>query len=73
MGYGSYDFMKQGPGLICVYSLKNTSHPEFTFSMESGVMALHFHPHHHALLSVGCYDGTVKVRAWARRSVPRRR
>jgi dynein intermediate chain 1, axonemal len=31
VGYGSYDFLKQGSGLICIYSLKNPSHPEYTF------------------------------------------
>lgn len=61
VGYGSYDFMKQGSGLICVYSLKNVGHPEYTFSMESGVMCLDFHQQYPALLAVGCYDGTVKV------------
>lgn len=61
VGFGSYDFMQQGSGLIYCYSLKNTSHPEFTFSTETGVMSLDFHPQHHALLCVGCYDGTVMV------------
>ncbi|RYG52704.1 WD40 repeat domain-containing protein [archaeon] len=61
VGYGSYDFMKQSSGLVCVYSLKNVGHPEYTFSLDSGVMCLDFHPVHHALLAVGCYDGTVKV------------
>jgi dynein intermediate chain 1 len=61
VAYGSYDFMKQGSGLICVYTLKNTSHPEFTFTTESGVMCLAWHPQHRSLLAVGCYDGTVKV------------
>eukprot|EP00944_MAST-04C_sp_MAST-4C-sp1_P000344 g344.t1 len=61
VGYGSYDFMRQGSGMICCFSLKNTSHPEYTFSTESGVMCLDFHPQHPALLAVGCYDGTVMV------------
>jgi len=61
VGYGSYDFMRQGSGMVCCFSLKNTSHPEYMFSTESGVMCLDFHPHHHSLLSVGCYDGTVMV------------
>lgn len=61
VGYGSYDFMKQGSGLIAVYSLKNVGTPEYTFSVESGVMCLDFHPQHHPLLAVGCYDGTVRV------------
>ena len=61
VGYGSYDFMRQGSGMICCFSLKNTSHPEYTFSPESGVMCLDFHPDHSSLLAVGCYDGTVMV------------
>lgn len=61
VGYGSYDFMRQGSGMVCCFSLKNTSHPEFIFSTESGVMCLNFHPTHHSLLAVGCYDGTVMV------------
>lgn len=61
VGFGSYEFMKQGSGLVCCFSLKNTFHPEFIFSTDSGVMCLDFHPHHQSLLAVGCYDGTVLV------------
>lgn len=61
VGYGSYEFLRQGAGMICCYSLKNTSHPEYTFSTDSGVMSIDFHPQHPALIAVGCYDGTVMV------------
>lgn len=61
VAYGSYDFMRQGSGMVCCFSLKNTSHPEYIFSTESGVMCLDFHQHHQSLLAVGCYDGTVMV------------
>jgi dynein intermediate chain 1 len=61
VGYGSYDFLRQGAGMICCFSLKNTSHPEYVFYPESGVMCLAFHPQHPSLLAVGCYDGTVCV------------
>lgn len=61
VGYGSYDFMKQGTGLICCYSLKNTTHPEYIFTTEYGVMCLDWHPQHPALLAIGLYDGTVLV------------
>jgi dynein intermediate chain 1 len=61
VGYGSYDFMRQGSGMVCCFSLKNTSNPEYMFSTEAGVMCLDFHPVHHSLLAVGCYDGTVLV------------
>lgn len=29
--------MRQGSGIVCCFSLKNTSHPEYTFGTESGV------------------------------------
>jgi len=61
VGYGSYDFMRQGTGMVFCFSLKNTSHPEYIFSTDSGVMCLDFHPHFQSLLAVGCYDGTVMV------------
>ncbi len=61
VGYGSYEFLKQSSGLIHIYSLKNPSHPEYTFNTESGVMSVHFHPEYANLLAVGCYDGTVLV------------
>lgn len=61
VSYGSYDFTKQGPGMICCFSLKNTSYPEYTFTTESGVMCLDFHPRFSSLLCAGMYDGTVCV------------
>ena len=44
VGYGSYDFMRQSSGIVAIYTLKNTSFPEYQFVTESGVMALEFHP-----------------------------
>ena len=61
VGYGSYDFMRQGSGMVCCFSLKNTSHPEYIFPTDSGVMCLDYHQHHQSLIAVGCYDGTVMV------------
>ena len=42
VGYGSYEFSKQGPGIIACFSLKNPSFPEFVFHTESGVLCLDF-------------------------------
>eukprot|EP00750_Incisomonas_marina_P014327 INCI17638.3.p1 GENE.INCI17638.3~~INCI17638.3.p1 ORF type:complete len:516 (-),score=96.30 INCI17638.3:2122-3669(-) len=61
VAYGSYDFTRQSEGLVYCYSLKNTSYPQFMFQLECGAMCLDWHPQHHALLCVGCYDGTVVV------------
>ena len=61
VGYGSYDFLRQGNGLICCFTIKNPTWPEFSFSTEVGVMCLDFNELHPALLAVGLYDGTVMV------------
>jgi dynein intermediate chain 1 len=61
VGYGSYDFMKQGSGMLSLYSLKNPSFPEFFCSTDTGVMCVDWHPQHSSVLCVGLYDGTVCV------------
>lgn len=61
VGFGSYDFMRQGTGVICCYSLKNTKYPEYVFNTDAGICSLDWHPCHPALLAVGLYDGTVLV------------
>jgi len=61
VGYGSYDFMRQGSGMFSCFSLKNTSYPEYACVTDSGIMCLDFHPEHPSLLAIGCYDGTVMV------------
>lgn len=38
VGYGSYDFTRQGTGIVCCFSLKNTSYPEYVISTESGCL-----------------------------------
>ena len=53
--------MKQRSGMICCYTLKNTSSPEYVFTAPSGVMCMDFHPQHSSLLAVGLYDGTCMV------------
>lgn len=45
--------------MLLLYSLKNPSFPEYSFSSESGVMCLDFHSDHPHLLVVGFYDGNV--------------
>lgn len=61
VGYGSYDFLQQNSGMICCYTLKNTSYPEYIYTTDSGVLCLDFHPQHPSLLAIGCYDGNVAV------------
>jgi len=61
VGHGSYDFLKQGNGMICFYSLKNPSFPENIFVTEHGVMCLDIHCLHSYLIVVGFYDGCVGV------------
>nr|XP_002129294.1 dynein intermediate chain 2, ciliary [Ciona intestinalis] len=61
VGHGSYDFTKQGRGMLLFYTLKNPSHPEYIYSTESGVMCLDIHPIYQYLVCVGFYDGSVGV------------
>lgn len=61
VSFGSYDFMKQGNGMILFYSLKNPSFPEYIYETDSGVMCLDVHPEHPYLVVVGFYDGSVGV------------
>jgi len=61
VGFGSYDFLRRGTGVICCYSLKNTRFPEYVFNTDAGVCSLDWHPQHPAVLAVGLYDGTVLV------------
>jgi dynein intermediate chain 1 len=64
VSYGSYHFIdshKAQTGLICCFTIKNPTFPEFSFTTESGVMCIDFHPNHPALIAAGCYDGTVMV------------
>ncbi|RKP02835.1 hypothetical protein CXG81DRAFT_10338, partial [Caulochytrium protostelioides] len=61
VGYGSFDFSRQGPGILAGFTLKNPSHPEYLFYTPSGIMSLDFHPTEQHLLAVGLYDGTVRV------------
>mmetsp|Transcript_126133 Transcript_126133/g.251914 ORF Transcript_126133/g.251914 Transcript_126133/m.251914 type:complete len:673 (-) Transcript_126133:117-2135(-) len=61
VGFGSYEFLRQGTGVICCYSLKNTRSPEYVFNTDAGVCSLDWHPSHPAVLAVGLYDGTVLV------------
>ncbi len=55
------DFLKQVPGMICFYSLKNPGYPEYIFETESGVLCLDIHPEFPYLICVGFYDGSVGV------------
>lgn len=61
VGYGSYDFSHQGPGMVVLFTLKNPSFPEFIYQTESGVMSVHIHPQHPSMIAVGLYDGGVLV------------
>lgn len=55
------DFMKQGQGMLLLYTMKNPSFPEYVFSSESGIMCLDFHYDHPYLVAVGFYDGNVAI------------
>ncbi|UYV72362.1 DNAI1 [Cordylochernes scorpioides] len=61
VGYGTYDFLQQDKGKICIFSLKSPSHPEWVFETEAGVFSLDFHREQPHLMAAGMSDGCVAV------------
>ncbi|XP_051270621.1 dynein, axonemal, intermediate chain 1, paralog 2 [Dicentrarchus labrax] len=61
VGMGSYDFSKQGCGMLVFYSLKNSAFPEYIYPTSSGILCLDIHEQHSYLVAVGFYDGCVAV------------
>ena len=48
-------------GVVCVYSLKNPSHPEYQCWTSSAVMSLDIHPRHSHMIALGLKNGDVAV------------
>ncbi|KAJ7999770.1 hypothetical protein DPEC_G00197860 [Dallia pectoralis] len=61
VGLGSYNFTKQGRGMLLFYSLKNSTYPEHIYPTSSGVLCLDIHPYLPHLVAAGFYDGRVAV------------
>lgn len=61
VGYGEFDFNKQGDGLVLFWSLKNPEYPQRVYRTECSVTSLAFANKSYNLLAVGLYDGTVAV------------
>ncbi|XP_063795210.1 dynein axonemal intermediate chain 4 isoform X2 [Pseudophryne corroboree] len=61
VGYGEFGFKEQKGGLVCCWSLKNTTWPERIYHCDSGVTALDFSVSSPDLLAVGMYNGTVAI------------
>ncbi|XP_030623882.1 dynein, axonemal, intermediate chain 1, paralog 2 [Chanos chanos] len=61
VGLGSYDFTKQGRGMLLYHSLKNSTFPEYIYPTPSGIMCLDIHDQQTHLVAVGFYDGCVAV------------
>ncbi|XP_031620811.1 dynein intermediate chain 2, ciliary [Contarinia nasturtii] len=60
--FGCFDFMKQLPeGLVCLFTIKNPSYPEYIITTESGVMCCDIHQKFPYLLVIGMFDGNVAV------------
>ncbi|XP_019736737.1 dynein, axonemal, intermediate chain 1, paralog 2 [Hippocampus comes] len=58
---GSYDFSKQGRGMLLFYTLKNSTFPEYIFPTGSGALSLDIHKRNSYLVAAGFYDGCVCV------------
>ena len=64
-GFGTYNFYQQDSthvnGVVCIFSLKNPSYPEYLCHAGSGVTAVDIHPIHPHMLAIGMADGNVAV------------
>uniref|UniRef100_A0A3Q3E6R9 Dynein axonemal intermediate chain 1 n=1 Tax=Labrus bergylta TaxID=56723 RepID=A0A3Q3E6R9_9LABR len=61
VGLGSYNFTKQGRGMLVFYSLKNSTFPEYIYPTSSSVLCLDIHEQRSYLVAVGFYDSCVAV------------
>eukprot|EP00281_Chroomonas_sp_CCMP1168_P011036 CAMPEP_0206279230 /NCGR_PEP_ID=MMETSP0047_2-20121206/37914_1 /ASSEMBLY_ACC=CAM_ASM_000192 /TAXON_ID=195065 /ORGANISM="Chroomonas mesostigmatica_cf, Strain CCMP1168" /LENGTH=721 /DNA_ID=CAMNT_0053709171 /DNA_START=20 /DNA_END=2186 /DNA_ORIENTATION=- len=61
VGYGEFEFTKQGDGLVLFWSLKNPEYPQKVYKTECSVTSLAFAQKSINLLAVGLYDGTVAI------------
>jgi len=61
VGYGSFDYAKQGKGYLVYFSMKNPSYPEGTVPSPSGIMCLSVNPKKGNLVACGLYDGSVAL------------
>ena len=48
-------------GVVCVFSLKNASYPEYVCYAPCGIMSVDIHPTHPHMLVVGLANGNVAV------------
>lgn len=56
------DFMRPQPeGVLCLYTLKNPSFPEYAFQTESGITCVDIHKKYTSFICIGMYDGNVAI------------
>ena len=62
VSYGSFDFyQKCQESMLCLFSLKNPSYPEYTCKAHCGIMCLDIHDKYPHMVAVGLYDGNIAV------------
>ena len=61
VGYGEFDFSRQGDGMLLFWSLKNPTYPDKIIATKCGVTSIAFSRAHPNLLAAGLYDGTVCI------------
>ncbi|KAM9845029.1 dynein axonemal intermediate chain 4 [Aulostomus maculatus] len=61
VGYGEVDSSNQRPGLVCCWSLKNSTWPGRAIHCESAVTSLDFSANNPGHLAVGMQDGSIAI------------
>lgn len=48
-------------GIVCIYTLKNPSHPEYKFKFKTGAQTVDIHNKEPYFIAIGLYNGMVAV------------
>jgi len=59
--YGGYKASKLKKGLLCLFSIKNPSFPDYVYHLEKSAMCVDINPQEPNLIAVGFQDGSVGV------------
>ena len=57
----SKQMTKSSSGMACVFSLKNTTYPEFICLSRCAILCIDVNPYHPHMLAAGLLDGNVEV------------
>ncbi|KAF6216543.1 hypothetical protein GE061_000886 [Apolygus lucorum] len=62
VSFGTYNVLAyKTKGIVCIYTLKNPSHPEYKFKFKTGAQTVDIHSKEPYFIAIGLYNGMVAV------------